>query len=64
LLFPTFGVLAGVWAAALAGFFLSIERTYLSNLTQALYRSKQAASVSSASSAQLTAMMTSAESRY
>jgi hypothetical protein len=29
-LFPTFGVLAGVWAAALAGFFLSIERTYLS----------------------------------
>ncbi len=29
-LFPTFGVLAGVWAAALAGFFLSIECTYLS----------------------------------
>ena len=29
LLFPTLGVLAGVWAAALAGFFLSIERTYL-----------------------------------
>jgi hypothetical protein len=28
-LFPTFGVLAGVWAAALAGFFLSIERTHL-----------------------------------
>jgi hypothetical protein len=28
-LFPPFGVLAGVWAAALAGFFLSIERTYL-----------------------------------
>jgi hypothetical protein len=28
-LFPTFGVLAGVWAAALAGFLLSIERTYL-----------------------------------
>jgi hypothetical protein len=30
LLFTTFGVLAGVWAAALAGFFVSIERTYLS----------------------------------
>ena len=29
-LFPTFGVLAGVWAAALVGFLLSIERTYLS----------------------------------
>ena len=28
-LFLTFGLLAGVWAAALAGFFLSIERTYL-----------------------------------
>jgi hypothetical protein len=29
-LFPTFGTLAGVWAAALTGFLLSIERTYLS----------------------------------
>jgi hypothetical protein len=30
LLFTTFGVLAGVWAAALTGFLLSIERAYLS----------------------------------
>ncbi len=29
-LFPAFGTLAGVWAAALMGFLLSIERTYLS----------------------------------
>ncbi len=28
-LFPTFGLLAGVWAAAFTGFLLSIERTYL-----------------------------------
>jgi hypothetical protein len=28
-LFPTFGVLAGVWAAALIGFLLAIERSYL-----------------------------------